>query len=344
MERTGLAARYYGTSDLRLEQLPVCAPGPGQALVRMIASGICGSDVHAVRGDFALWAPPVTLGHEGVGIVEQLGDGEAPAALGQLVSVCPSVSCGTCFHCREGEELLCSRRSAHLGAFAEYATVPQAALYPIPVGVSWRSAVFTEPLACVLHAASLAGIRPGEWVGVIGGGTIGMLLVQVARMHGAHVLLSEPDQTRRALGVELGADQVLDPRDADLAQAAMDVTGGVGLDRVVEAVGLSSTIEQAIKLARRGGSVVVMGVAARDATVSLNPYQLYERQMTLHGSFIRNFDFQRAVRLLDRLQLESLVTAQFGLARIHEAIDCVAAGSGIKTIVVMSTQTTEVPQ
>jgi L-iditol 2-dehydrogenase len=302
----------------------------------MLASGICGSDVHAVRGDFQLWVPPITLGHEGVGIVEQLGEGVAPAAEGQLVSVCPSVSCGVCYQCREGEELLCSNRSAHLGAFADYCVVPLSALYPLPEGTSWRAGVFTEPLACVLHAISLTGAHPGHWVGVVGGGTIGMLLVQVARQHGAHVLLSEPDESRRALGMTLGADVVVDPGVSDVIAEARRVTHGVGLDRVIEAVGSPATVDQAMQMARRGGHVVVMGVADRNAEVVIRPYDLYERQLTVRGSFIRNFDFQRAVRMLDRLQLARLVTAEFPLSEINDAIDYVAGGRGLKAVVVTS--------
>ena len=334
LERLSLVARFYGASDLRLERVSVPDPGPGQALVRMIGSGVCGSDVHAVRGDFELWKPPITLGHEGVGIVEALGHGDSPAAEGMVVSVCPSVSCGICFHCREGEELLCSRRSAHLGAFADYSIVPLAALYPLPAGVSWRSAILTEPLACVLHALGLAGVRPGEWVGVVGGGTIGMLLTQVARLHGAHVLLSEPDAKRREMGARMGADQVVDPKTDDVIETAMRFTSGVGLDRVIEAVGSPSTIEQAIGMARRGGSVVVMGGSPRNAELSLRPYELYERQLTVRGSFIRNFDFQRAVRMLDRLELEPLITAQFDLEQIDQAIESVASNRGLKTVVI----------
>lgn len=336
MERVGLAARWHGASDLRVERQSVGDPGPGQAVVRMLASGICGSDVHAVRGSFNLWEPPLTLGHEGVGIVELVGEGHVPAAVGDMVSVCPSVSCGVCYQCREGEELLCSRRSAHLGAFADYCTVPSAALYSLPKGTSWRSAVFVEPLACVLHALSLSGLRPGEWVGVVGGGTIGQLLVQAARLLGAHVLLSEPNASRRELGGVLGADVVIDPQATDVVSEARRLTSDVGLDRAIEAVGLPATLTQAIQMTRRGGSVVAMGVSARDAEITIRPYDLYERQLTLRGSFIRNFDYQRSVRLLDRLQLERLVTAEFDLENIHDAIDNVACGLGLKTVVVTS--------
>jgi L-iditol 2-dehydrogenase len=336
MDRTGLAGIWYGTADLRVEPQKVGVAQPGRAIVRMLASGVCGSDVHAVHGDFKLWKPPVILGHEGVGIVEELGEGIAPARVGQLVAVSPSVSCGVCYHCREGEELLCAHRSAHLGAFADYADVPLAALYPLPEGVSWKAGVFTEPLSAALHAITLAGIKPGEWVGVVGGGAVGMLLLQLAHQQGANVLLSEPEPQRREIARKLGAEMVVDPRAGDPVKAAFDATGGIGLDRVVEAVGRPQTVQQAMQMARRGGTVVVMGVADRNAEIPIRPYDLYERQLTLRGSFIRNFDFQRAVRLLGRLELESLVTAEFPLEDLNAAIDTVRAGKGLKTVVVTS--------
>lgn len=334
--RTGLAGIWYGTADLRVEPQQVGAARSGRAVVRMLASGVCGSDVHAVHGDFNLWTPPVILGHEGVGIVEELGEGIAPARVGDLVAVSPSVSCGLCYHCREGEELLCSHRSAHLGAFADYADVPLAALYPLPEGVSWKAGIFTEPLSAALHAITLADIKPGEWVGVVGGGAIGMLLLQLAHQRGANVLLSEPEAERRAIAGRLGAEVVVDPLAEDAVAAALEATGGVGLDRVVEAVGRPHTVQQAMEMTRRGGTVVVMGVADRSAEIPIRPYDLYHRQLTLKGSFIRNFDFQRSVRLLARLELESLVTAEFGLADLNQAIDNVRAGKGLKTVVVTS--------
>ncbi len=332
----GLVARWYGGSDLRLEREPIREPQPGETLVRMIASGICGSDVHALHGDLSIWRPPIILGHEGVGVVEMMGPGLAPARVGQTVAVGPSTSCGICYNCREGEELMCTNRVAHLSGFAEYALVPSSQLYPIAEGVSWRAGIFTEPLACVLHAISLSDLRPGEWMGIVGGGAIGLLLLQVALKSGAKVLLSEPDAGRRALALELGAAVVADPETEDVAAEALRVTDGIGMDRVVEAVGSSATVSQAIQMARRGGSVVVMGVSSRDTEVSIKPFELYARQLTLRGSFIRNFDFQRAVRMLDRLQLERLVTDEFDLADIHKAVEHVAAGRGVKTAIVMS--------
>ena len=154
----------------------------------------------------------------------------------------------------------------------------------------------------VAYAITLADVKQGEWVGVVGGGAVGMLLMQLAHQKGANVLLSEPEEERRKIALRLGAVVVVDPRAEDVVAAALAATGGIGLDRVLEAVGRPATVQQAMQMARRGGTVVVMGVADRTAEIPIRPYDLYERQLTLRGSFIRNFDFQRAVRLLGRLE------------------------------------------
>jgi 2-desacetyl-2-hydroxyethyl bacteriochlorophyllide A dehydrogenase len=327
------AARWYGPGQLRLEDVEVRPPASDEALVRIVASGICGSDVHAVHHSFDMWEPPVTLGHEGIGTVEEPGRDVVTAEVGDLVAIAPSLSCGSCTHCREGEELLCSRRSIHDGALADFATVPGAVLYPIPEEVPWRAAVLVEPLSCVLHAVSLAGIRPGEWVAVVGAGPVGLLAAQVACLHGAYVLVSEPNRQRRQLALSLGADAAVDPEAADPAELALELTAGVGIDRVIEAAGAARSIQTSINLARRGGTVVLMGVASKETQIHLRPYDLYQRELTIRGSFIRRFDFQRAVRMLDRLRLEELVTDEFALERVHDAIGNVAAGRGVKTVV-----------
>ena len=325
-------ARWYGPGDFRLEQREVRQPGPAEALVHVLANGVCGSDVHAVFGDLALWEPPLTLGHEGVGVVEEIGERVHNACTGDLVAVAPSTSCGSCFHCREGEELLCLRRVVHDGMLADYCTVPDAALFPLPKGIGWQAGIFAEPLSSALHAVTLANVRQGEWLAVIGGGPMGLLITQLGRLAGARVVVSETQRERRALALQLGADAAIDPVKGFLDQVR-DLTGGLGADRVIEAVGTARAVQDAISAARRGGTVVIMGVADRDAEVPLRPYELYLRQLTLRGSFIRQFDFQRAVRLLPRLQLELLVTDEFPLAQTFEALKHVRERRGIKTVV-----------
>jgi threonine dehydrogenase-like Zn-dependent dehydrogenase len=294
---------------------------------------MCASDVHAVRGTFRLWPPPIVLGHEAVGVVEAVGDGVTSAARGQMVALSTSISCGSCFHCREGEELLCPQRRLYLGGFAEYALAPSAILYATPAGVTWKAAVLAEPVTCVLHACGRLGLRPGELVAVIGGGTMGLLAVQLCSLMGAAVVVSEPNAERRELAVALGARVAADPATEDLTLLGRGLTGGVGFDRVLEAVGTPGTVEQSLACVRRGGTVVLMGVADREARVTVSPYDLYSREVTIRGSFIRTFEFQRAVRLLPRLVLEPLVTHEFPLERIEEAVANVEARRGVKTIV-----------
>jgi 2-desacetyl-2-hydroxyethyl bacteriochlorophyllide A dehydrogenase len=326
---TTLVARWYGGTDLNLEESPVREPGPGEVLVRMLASGVCGTDVHALDGEFNLWPTPLVLGHEGVGIVEETAvEGLEP---GRLVAIAPSTSCGSCFHCREGEELLCRARTVIAGSFAEWSTPPGGAVYPVPDGVGWRKAVLTEPLSCALHAAALAGIRPGHRVAIVGGGTMGILAMLVATASGADTIVSEPSAERREIALALGAGEVVDP--ADLVDAAAELTDGVGVDAAIEAVGAAVTAAQAIELPRRGGTIVLMGVAPRAAEVSIRPYDLYERELTIRGSFIRRYEFQQALRLLGRLPVERLVTDVFALSQLHAALDHVAARRGLKTVV-----------
>lgn len=331
--RSTLVARWYGGGDLRLERSPLRPPRTGELLVRMLASGVCGSDVHALDGSFTLWPTPLVLGHEGVGVVEQGGAGVEGLEPGRMVAIAPSSSCGSCFHCREGEELLCARRVVIAGAFSEYCTVPANVVYPVPDGVGWRSAVLTEPLSCAIHATALAGIRPGEWTAVVGAGTMGLLTLLVARAMGSRVLVCEPRAERRARALELGADAALDPSRDDIEQIALELSEGIGVDRAIEAAGTAASVSQAIALPRRGGTVVLMGVAARETEVSIRPYELYERELTVRGSFIRRYEFQRALRLLERLSLESLVSDIFPLAELHAALDHVAAQRGLKTVV-----------
>ena len=323
-------AKWYGYGDLRLEEERVPSPGSDESLVEMVACGVCGTDVHALTDpSFSLWEAPRVIGHEAVGIVRE----SAALPTGSLVALEPSLSCESCFHCREGEELLCPTRRLLGGFLADFVVVPNRAVHVVEDGLPWRRAVLAEPLSCVLHAVSRSELRPGEWCGVMGAGTVGLLCLMVARRHGARVVVTEIDPARRKAAEQLGADLVVDPSTEDVESEIGRVTGGVGLDRVIEAVGIAETVEGAMRMVRRGGTVVVMGVAAADVLVGVSPYDLYAREITLRGSFIRQFDFQRSLRFARLEPLERLLSSELPLERLREVIERTARGEGIKSIV-----------
>jgi L-iditol 2-dehydrogenase len=220
------------------------------------------------------------------------------------------------------------------GGFAEYTVVPEVSVFPLSDQVSLATGVFAEPLSCALHAVSLAGVRPGDRVAIVGAGAIGLMLLQLVRTAGAsRVLVTDPVAERRAMAERLGADLTVDPSSGDVQVAARDLTAGIGVDVAIEAVGTPPAVLDCIALPRKGGTAVLMGVAAPDLEVPLRPYDLYQRELTIRGSFIRAHNFARAVRLLADLDLETLITDSFPLAAAAQAIQNVADGRGVKTVV-----------
>jgi L-iditol 2-dehydrogenase len=303
-------------------------------LVEVALCGVCGTDVHIVEGEYPLVKPPRVLGHEFSGTVRDVGTGVTSVQSGDRVAVDPTVSCGGCFYCRQGSPLMCDNRVSHHGGLGEFVVVPEQTVYPLPSGVSLDIAALAEPLSCCLHTIDLASIRPGDKVGIVGAGTIGLMLLQLARRAGAtRVLVSEPSSVKREMAQRLGADVVVDPLQEDLHSAARDMCGGRGVDIAIEAVGARQTVIDAIALPRRGGTVVLMGVASPTTEVPLRPFDMFERELTIKGAYIREFEFQRTVELLPLLELQTLITDRFPLPQAAEAVNNVKSGHGIKTVV-----------
>ncbi|MBV9579499.1 MAG: alcohol dehydrogenase catalytic domain-containing protein [Chloroflexi bacterium] len=332
--RTTLSAVWYGTGDLRLEDRPLAALGPTDVLVEVVNCGVCATDLHLLDGSIRLYPPPRLLGHEIGGSVRATGDSVEHVQTGDAVAVDTGVACNTCFHCREGRPFMCTNRRSVGGGFSEYMVVPASLVYRLPAGVSARLGALAEPLSCALHAVERAEIRPADSVAVVGAGGLGLMVLNLARLSGAtRTLVSDPDPRRRELALHSGASRVVDPAHEDLLDVAREMTDGRGVDCAFEAVGLQATLEQAFELPRAGGTLVQVSVPSPEVRVPLKAYDLFARELTIRGSYIRTTEFRRAVELLATLDLSAMMGDRYGLRDIHAAIDAARRHESVRVLV-----------
>ncbi|MEW6062469.1 MAG: alcohol dehydrogenase catalytic domain-containing protein, partial [Bacteroidota bacterium] len=250
------AAVFKKPHHLSVVDRPLRTLAKHEVLVRVQSCGVCGTDVHIVAGE-SRSTPPVVLGHEYAGIVEEVGSEVKRFSPGQHVAIDPNVSCGSCYFCRRGEVHLCSNLRALGvdidGGMAELCIVPEQQLYYLPENFPTTASVFIEPVSCVLHGIDRAKINIGDTVVIIGAGTIGLMMLQLCRSAGAAVtIVVEPLEQKRNIARSLGASFVLDPNKGNVRNAVLDITA-VGADVVIECAGTIATAEEAIHLSRRGG-------------------------------------------------------------------------------------------
>lgn len=326
-----LATRLHAVGDLRLDQVPVPDPGPGEILVKVAAAGICGTDRHLFKGEFPS-KPPVTLGHEFAGTVVGTGVG-VTLAPGTLVTCDPNDWCGVCEACRRGKVNLCSRNVAtgiqRDGGFAEFAVFPAAKAVALPSGLDPRHGAFSEPLACVLHGVDIGAPRSGERVLVIGGGVIGLLAVQLAALAGAETVLLTRSPEKRRLASTLGA--VATATDG----AGVRAIWPEGADLTLECAGVAETVAESASLTRAGGRVVVLGVLPQGEKVAIEPFDLLVREVQLHFSYINPFTHTRAAGLIatGRIKVEPLISRSIPLSEAVAAISAPARRDEVKIIV-----------
>lgn len=332
------AAMLYGRHDLRVEDQPVPEVGPGQVLLKVSYCGICGSDVHSFEGMQANIhrrpAGPRAMGHEVAGIVAEVGPGVTTCQPGDRVTCIPWATCGACYYCRRGLVNHCVDKQLLGGAMAEYCLAPAVTVHRIPDSLSLERAALAEPLSCCLWAIDLAGISSGATVAIIGAGTMGLLLLLLAKASGAaRTVISEPHATRRAVAARLGADLIVDPRATDLLAAVQQLTDGIGVDVALEAVGHPATIAEAIRITRRAGTIVIVGVADPAARLEVSPFDIYLRELTIRGCFTRRLTFDRGLHWLGTLDLDPIITHIFPLAEVNQAMEYARTGQAAKVLV-----------
>jgi D-arabinitol dehydrogenase (NADP+) len=318
---------YPAPRTFSLDEVADPVPGPGEVRLRVRVAGLCGTDVHLHEGEF-FPVYPLTPGHEIVGEVDLLGDCVTSPAPGTLVALDNMVSCGGCDACARGRPAYCRRLRAlgvtDPGGFAEYVVAPATKCYDAST-LPPEAAVFAEPTACAIHGLDVLDTRPGSDVLVFGAGPSGIVLAQLLRHAGGmRLTMAAPTAAKLELARAYGVDEtVLVERDNPAAAlGALRAIAPDGFDVVVDATGAPGVLAVCLGLTGDGGTLFVYGMAAESALLSVQPYEIFRRELTIKGSFAQSFSFDRAVLALrtGRVRTEGLVTHRFGLAEYGDAI------------------------
>ena len=351
---------------LSVEEAELAGPGPGEVLVEIKAAGVCHSDLHPARGDWRT-RTPLALGHEGAGIVRGLGPGVSSVHVGDHVVLCWAPPCGVCVSCKLGRPVLCDRLERttfrnrlpsggtrlrarnqdilHFNStacFADFAVVSDQGIVKVPTQIPFSSlaalgcAVITG-MGAVTNVAKLSG---AERVVIVGAGGVGLNVVQGAKIAGCETIIAvdtKPNPLQIAL--KFGANEVIDGSTQDVKEQVMQLTDGRGADFVFDTVGAPSTVEQSFSLARKGGTVVVTGLARTDslATIPIFPFVMQEKRLigSVYGSGDPLGDINKLVKLYEQgvLKLEELVARDYRLVQINEALSALAASEGARGII-----------
>ena len=317
-------------NHVSIEAVDDPSPASNQAVVKVEACGICGTDIHVIRGEFAPTRYPIIPGHEFCGEVVAIGDDVRNVKDGDFVAVDPSLYDGTCRQCRAGRFNLCENWNGigvghSNGACAEFVAVPAANAFPLPVDIPRHWGALVEPLSCAVHGLDQVGVRAAGDYLIYGAGTMGLLLAQLAKDSGAtSVEVVDTNVHRHALAKRLAADSV--------AVKADELDRPQGWDVVIDATGVVPAIEDGLKHVSRGGTFLVFGVANADAVAKFSPFRVYNDEIKIIGSMAVLHSFERALALLAKgvVDCEAMITNRFPLDEYTSAIDTFLAGSGLK--------------
>ena len=339
------AAILHRPKDLRLEQMPDPVPGDHEVLVRIKAVGVCGSDVHWFSrgriGDTVLDGPLV-LGHEAAGVVQKVGRSVQTPQIGTRVALEPGVPCRTCEACQAGNYNTCPQvrffgtPPTH-GCYREYVTHPADFVFPMPDNLTFGEGAMIEPLAVSMHAVDLAKVKTAHTVAVLGCGSIGLMVIALARISGAsEIYATDPIEARRDAAMKYGADVVIDPSKEDPVERIATLTNGRGVDAAFEAAGAPDTPQQCVDLAKPCGTVALIGIPEEDQT-TFKVSRARRKGLTIRMVRRLKHTYPRSIALVQKgmVDVRSLITHEFSLDRAEEALKLVEdyADGVIKAVV-----------
>ncbi|MGG1678169.1 zinc-dependent alcohol dehydrogenase family protein [Neobacillus sp. NRS-1170] len=313
------AAVLQGTKQLEVLDWTYRSPIAREVIVKVKSCGICGTDQHIYHGHpgSAEVIPPIVLGHELAGEVVEVGAEVSILQKGDRVSIDPNIYCGTCQYCRSNRAHLCNHLQAvgvtRDGGMGEFCLVPEANCYKIPDQMTFEEAALVEPLGCVLHGFKKVQLSPLSKVLIIGGGFIGQLFLQLVKHQNVQsITVSEPAENKRELLYQLGADEVVHPINASNLEA----------DVVIECVGKPESMELAVKSAAKGGQVLLFGVAAPETLISVSPFEIFSKELTIKGSFVNPFTHDEAISLIAKkvVDVGHLISHRFTIEELPEAM------------------------
>ena len=323
---------------VRLRDIPEPAIGEEQVKIKVAYCSICGSDPHHIQENPFGWEVPFGLGHEMSGVIVEIGSKAVRKGLkvGDRVAGNFLRFCGTCYYCQNGQQQFCEYgEDSNQPCMSEYVTWHESQVYKLPDDVSLKKGCLLEPVSVAVRVIDKLGPKVGQRIAISGGGPIGLLVLQLAKIMGATDLtLIEPIAERRELAVRFGADHVIDPGCSSVAEAAMELTGGMGYDAVIDCSGAVRAVGTLPEITSKGGTLMYIAMYPSDFEMPLNLYKYcYSRELTITGTNISPYAFPRAAQVLPRMQLDEFTAAVFDLDDVKEAFAAQISGKYPKILI-----------
>lgn len=324
------ASVCYKQNDLRTEDLPIPEISDNEVLIKMLACGLCGTDIQKIRGDSV--NKPTVLGHEVVGEIVKKGKNVSKFEIGDRVITAIHVPCFTCHYCNKGHYTICEQfRTNNIdpGGFAEFIRIPKLHLnhltHKVSNNVTDEEATLIEPIACCLHGLKQADIRPNDSILIMGAGTIGILHAQLAKIKGANkVIVSDMSEFKLQKALKVGCDYAINIKEKNIIDEVNKITDGQGVDVIVIAAGVSSLVADAVNMVRRAGKIIVFSGFDKNKLVTLDVSRFFKDEISIIGTYsVTPYEFPEALDLLEKRKLNTkeMITHVYPLNKLSETID-----------------------